>query len=139
MHACFRRVLEYVNHLHEHFKYPVIMQNGHYMPPKVDRVCVYVPVYSGVKLTEGSAIGYLGCWIQRGDVSRLARRIRVPHRLGVAGPVCRWQIPAAQVDPSLSFVLSLPSCVVVSWFMCEYVYVCVVNNQPSQSNQSEPL
>lgn len=27
------RVLEYVDHLHEHFVDPVIMRNGHYMPP----------------------------------------------------------------------------------------------------------
>lgn len=26
-------VLEYVDHLHEHFVHPVIIQNGHYMPP----------------------------------------------------------------------------------------------------------
>jgi L-fuconate dehydratase len=29
------RVLEYVDHLHEHFIDPVIMRNGHYMPPKL--------------------------------------------------------------------------------------------------------
>jgi L-fuconate dehydratase len=28
------RVLEYVDHLHEHFIDPVVMKNGHYMPPK---------------------------------------------------------------------------------------------------------
>ena len=28
------RVLEYVDHLHEHFMDPVLMKNGHYMPPK---------------------------------------------------------------------------------------------------------
>eukprot|EP00039_Didymoeca_costata_P020016 m.339730 g.339730 ORF g.339730 m.339730 type:complete len:455 (-) comp18940_c0_seq1:108-1472(-) len=28
------RVLEYVDHLHEHFLEPVVMKNGHYMPPK---------------------------------------------------------------------------------------------------------
>lgn len=28
------RVLEYVDHLHEHFFEPVVMKNGHYMPPK---------------------------------------------------------------------------------------------------------
>jgi len=27
------RVLEYVDHLHEHFLDPVTMKNGHYMPP----------------------------------------------------------------------------------------------------------
>jgi len=27
------RILEYVDHLHEHFFDPVVMQNGHYMPP----------------------------------------------------------------------------------------------------------
>lgn len=27
------RVLEYVNHLHEHFLHPVLIRNGHYMPP----------------------------------------------------------------------------------------------------------
>jgi L-fuconate dehydratase len=27
------RVLEYVDHLHEHFEYPVVMKNGRYMPP----------------------------------------------------------------------------------------------------------
>jgi L-fuconate dehydratase len=27
------RVLEYVDHLHEHFLYPVVIRNGHYMPP----------------------------------------------------------------------------------------------------------
>ena len=27
------RMIEYVDHLHEHFLYPVNMQNGHYMPP----------------------------------------------------------------------------------------------------------
>jgi L-fuconate dehydratase len=29
------RVLEYVDHLHEHFIDPVIMRDGHYMPPKL--------------------------------------------------------------------------------------------------------
>lgn len=28
------RVLEYVDHLHEHFKYPCLIDNGCYMPPK---------------------------------------------------------------------------------------------------------
>jgi L-fuconate dehydratase len=28
------RVLEYVDHLHEHFVEPVVIQKGHYMPPK---------------------------------------------------------------------------------------------------------
>jgi L-fuconate dehydratase len=28
------RVLEYVDHLHEHFLDPVIIENGHYMPPQ---------------------------------------------------------------------------------------------------------
>jgi len=27
------RVLEYVGHLHEHFLDPVLIKNGHYMPP----------------------------------------------------------------------------------------------------------
>jgi len=27
------RVLEYVDHLHEHFVDPVVINNGHYMPP----------------------------------------------------------------------------------------------------------
>jgi L-fuconate dehydratase len=27
------RLLEFVDHLHEHFIHPVRMQNGHYMPP----------------------------------------------------------------------------------------------------------
>jgi L-fuconate dehydratase len=27
------RVIEYVDHLHEHFLDPVIVHNGHYMPP----------------------------------------------------------------------------------------------------------
>ncbi len=27
------RLVEYVDHLHEHFLYPVVMRNGHYMPP----------------------------------------------------------------------------------------------------------
>ena len=27
------RLVEYVEHLHEHFLYPVVMRNGHYMPP----------------------------------------------------------------------------------------------------------
>jgi len=27
------RVIEYVDHLHEHFVYPVVMRDGHYMPP----------------------------------------------------------------------------------------------------------
>ncbi|MCZ6692802.1 MAG: L-fuconate dehydratase [Bacteroidetes bacterium] len=27
------RVIEYVDHLHEHFKDPVVIKNGHYMPP----------------------------------------------------------------------------------------------------------
>jgi L-fuconate dehydratase len=29
------RITEYVDHLHEHFKYPVIIKNGNYMPPLV--------------------------------------------------------------------------------------------------------
>jgi L-fuconate dehydratase len=28
------RVLEYVEHLHEHFLDPVVIRSGHYMPPK---------------------------------------------------------------------------------------------------------
>ncbi len=28
------RVVEYVDHLHEHFKYPCVVKNGHYMPPQ---------------------------------------------------------------------------------------------------------
>ncbi len=28
------RILEYVGHLHEHFLDPVIIKNGHYMPPQ---------------------------------------------------------------------------------------------------------
>ena len=28
------RVIEYVDHLHEHFKYPCILENGNYLPPK---------------------------------------------------------------------------------------------------------
>jgi L-fuconate dehydratase len=27
------RVLEYVDHLHEHFPDPCVIRNGHYMPP----------------------------------------------------------------------------------------------------------
>ena len=27
------RITEYVDHLHEHFKYPVVIRNGNYMPP----------------------------------------------------------------------------------------------------------
>ncbi|MBV6646268.1 MAG: fuconate dehydratase, partial [Cyclobacteriaceae bacterium] len=28
------RMIEYVDHLHEHFENPVVIQNGHYMPPQ---------------------------------------------------------------------------------------------------------
>ena len=28
------RVVEYVDHLHEHFQHPVTMKNGRYMPPQ---------------------------------------------------------------------------------------------------------
>ena len=28
------RIIEYVDHLHEHMTHPVRMQNGRYMPPK---------------------------------------------------------------------------------------------------------
>lgn len=28
------RITEYVDHLHEHFKYPVVIRNGNYMPPQ---------------------------------------------------------------------------------------------------------
>jgi L-fuconate dehydratase len=28
------RVLEYVDHLHEHFLDPVVVRQGHYMPPR---------------------------------------------------------------------------------------------------------
>ena len=28
-----QRVLEYVDHLHEHFLHPVVIRDGHYMPP----------------------------------------------------------------------------------------------------------
>ena len=28
------RVVEYVDHLHEHFKYPCVINDGHYMPPQ---------------------------------------------------------------------------------------------------------
>jgi L-fuconate dehydratase len=28
-------ITEYVDHLHEHFKYPVVIKNGNYMPPLV--------------------------------------------------------------------------------------------------------
>ena len=34
------RVIEYVDHLHEHFETPVTMRNGHYLPPEA-------PGYSG--------------------------------------------------------------------------------------------
>ena len=27
------RIIEYVDHLHEHFYDPVVINNGHYMPP----------------------------------------------------------------------------------------------------------
>jgi L-fuconate dehydratase len=27
------RVAEYVDHLHEHFEHPVVINDGHYMPP----------------------------------------------------------------------------------------------------------
>jgi len=27
------RILEYVNHLHEHFVHPVVMKGSHYLPP----------------------------------------------------------------------------------------------------------
>lgn len=29
------RIIEYVDHLHEHFHDPVVIQNGHYMPPRM--------------------------------------------------------------------------------------------------------
>ena len=29
------RMCEYVDHLHEHFKYPVLIREASYMPPKV--------------------------------------------------------------------------------------------------------
>lgn len=29
----FFRVVEYVDHLHEHFVHPVVIKNAHYMPP----------------------------------------------------------------------------------------------------------
>ena len=29
------RIIEYVDHLHEHFIEPVIIKNGNYMPPKI--------------------------------------------------------------------------------------------------------
>ena len=29
------RIIEYVDHLHEHFLEPVVIQNGAYMPPKL--------------------------------------------------------------------------------------------------------
>lgn len=29
------RIIEYVDHLHEHFKDPVTMKNGAYMPPSL--------------------------------------------------------------------------------------------------------
>src|SRR5690625_4493366 len=28
------RMIEFVDHLHEHFETPVVIQNGHYMPPQ---------------------------------------------------------------------------------------------------------
>ena len=28
------RILEYVDHLHEHFEHPVVIKNGRYIPPK---------------------------------------------------------------------------------------------------------
>ena len=30
---------EYVDHLHEHFKYPVLIREAAYMPPKVSLQC----------------------------------------------------------------------------------------------------
>lgn len=42
------RVLEYVDHLHEHFETPVTMRNGHYLPPEA-------PGYSGTMKAESLA------------------------------------------------------------------------------------
>ena len=38
---------EYVDHLHEHFKYPVLIREASYMPPKVSLLC---PPPPGTKL-----------------------------------------------------------------------------------------
>ncbi|KAG9348006.1 hypothetical protein JZ751_004025 [Albula glossodonta] len=35
------RMCEYVDHLHEHFKYPVVICDAQYMPPKVSLPCHY--------------------------------------------------------------------------------------------------
>jgi hypothetical protein len=32
------RVIEYVDHLHEHFRHPVVMQAGCYLPPEESRL-----------------------------------------------------------------------------------------------------
>ncbi len=44
------RVLEYVDHLHEHFIDPVVIRNGHYMPPQL-------PGYS-IEMKPGSIRDY---------------------------------------------------------------------------------
>ena len=58
------RVLEYVDHLHEHFLDPVTIRNGHYMPP----------VKPG---------------LQHHHAPRVARRIRVPTRQDLGGGACQ--------------------------------------------------
>jgi L-fuconate dehydratase len=42
------RVIEYVDHLHEHFVDPVIMRNGRYLPPRA-------PGYSATMYPESIA------------------------------------------------------------------------------------
>ena len=44
------RIIEYVDHLHEHFLNPVVIKNGNYMPPEI-------PGYS-IQMKENSLTDY---------------------------------------------------------------------------------
>ena len=47
----FSRVVEYVDHLHEHFLDPVVIKNGHYMPVMVSYLSYSLAIQSSVCLT----------------------------------------------------------------------------------------
>ena len=51
------RILEYVDHLHEHFEHPVVIKNGHYIPPKEPGYSITMKGESLIKyeFTEGNA------------------------------------------------------------------------------------
>lgn len=54
------RVVEYIDHLHEHFEHPVVMKNGRYMPPRAPGFSVDMRPPSLAQYEFPSGIFWLG-------------------------------------------------------------------------------